>query len=76
MCYVYTLAKLLKINNKSFLNSMELFEGLPHRYEIFLKRKMSLLSMILRQPVLLQRNMHLLSNKNIFWILGGIEKHR
>ena len=39
MCYVYTLAKLLKINNKSFLNSMNYSKALPHRYEIFLKRK-------------------------------------
>ena len=76
MCYVYTLAKLLKINNKSFLNSMELFEGLPHRYEIFLKKKNVTFINDSKATSFTATKYALLSNKNIFWILGGIEKHR
>ncbi len=76
MCYVYTLAKLLKISNKSFLNSMELFEGLPHRYEIFLKKKNVTFINDSKATSFTATKYALLSNKNIFWILGGIEKHR
>ena len=49
MSYVFSLSKLLKINEKSFLRSLNTFKGLPHRYEIFLKRKIVFLSMILKQ---------------------------
>ena len=38
MSFVYTISKLFKINKKSFINSMKSFKGLPHRFEIFLKR--------------------------------------
>ena len=40
MSFIYTLAKLLKIRKKSFLDSMKSFKGLPHRFEIFMKKKM------------------------------------
>jgi UDP-N-acetylmuramoylalanine-D-glutamate ligase len=39
MSHIFALANLLKITNKSFLNSLNSFKGLPHRYEIFLRRK-------------------------------------
>ena len=39
MNFVYTLSKLLKINKSSFIKSMNSFLGLPHRYEVFLKKK-------------------------------------
>ena len=39
MNFVYTLAKKLKINDNSFIKSMNSFVGLSHRYEIFLKKK-------------------------------------
>ena len=38
MNFVYTLSKLLKISDKSFINSMNSFSGLAHRYEVFLKK--------------------------------------
>ena len=37
MSFVYELSKLFKISQKSFLNCLVSFRGLPHRYEIFLK---------------------------------------
>ena len=45
MQFVYHLSKLLKINKNLFVNSMNSFIGLPHRYEIFLKKKISYLLM-------------------------------
>ena len=38
-CFVFTLSKKLKIQEKIFIKSMNSFSGLPHRYEIFLKSK-------------------------------------
>ena len=39
MSFVYTFAKLMKIKEKLFITSMKSFEGLPHRFEIFLKKE-------------------------------------
>ena len=39
MSFVYSLSKLLKIKDKKFISSMKTFNGLPHRFEIFLKKK-------------------------------------
>ena len=35
MSFIYTFAKLLKIKEKSFIDPMRTFKGLPHRFEIF-----------------------------------------
>ena len=37
--FVYELSRLLKISKKNFISSFKTFKGLPHRYEIFLKKK-------------------------------------
>ena len=39
MCFIYTLARLLKIKDSSFINSTQTFKGLSHRFEIFLKKR-------------------------------------
>ncbi len=39
MGFVYIFSKLLGIKEKSFISSMGSFRGLPHRFEIFLKKK-------------------------------------
>ena len=39
MSLVFALSKLLKINKKSFITNMGSFSGLPHRFEIFYKKK-------------------------------------
>ena len=49
MSYVFELVKLFGLGEKNFLNSLISFKGLPHRYEIFLKRKIVLLLMIQKQ---------------------------
>ena len=38
MVFVYTFAKLLKIKKNYFIKSMNSFKGLPHRFEIFIKK--------------------------------------
>ena len=45
---VLALTKLLKINEKSLLQSLNTFKGLKHRYEIFLQKKILLLSTTLK----------------------------
>ena len=57
MIFVYTLSKLLKISNKSFVRSMNKFKGLAHRYEFFLQKKILYLSTIQKQLVLKQVNL-------------------
>ena len=39
MSFVFSLSNLLKISEKSFIKSLKNFSGLPHRYEIFYKKK-------------------------------------
>ena len=39
MSFVYALSKFLKINKKSFISALKSFKGLPHRHEIFYKKK-------------------------------------
>ena len=38
MSNVFALSKIFNISEKSFLNSLNKFVGLPHRYEIFFKK--------------------------------------
>ena len=38
MSFVYSLSKLLKLKIKNLYQSMKTFKGLPHRFEIFLKK--------------------------------------
>ena len=56
MSFVFALIKLLGINQKSFF-VFKNFKGMPHRYEIFLKKKIVfLLITILRQHHFKQLN--------------------
>ena len=76
MTFVYALTRLLKINKDSFTRSMNSFLGLPHRYEIFLKRK-NVVFINDSKATSLQATEHALdSSKNIYWILGGLPKHK
>ncbi len=76
MNFVYTLAKKLKISDKSFIKSMNSFKGLPHRYEIFLKKK-EVTFINDSKATSLQSSKHALSGcKNIYWIVGGLPKEK
>ena len=55
---------------------MKSFKCLPHRYEIFLKRKNVTFINDSKATTLEAAKFALLSNKNIFWILGGLPKDK
>ena len=74
MNFIYTLSKLLKINKKFFINSMNSFKGLPHRYEIFLRKKNIIFINDSKATSFEATKFALMSSKNIYWILGGLPK--
>ena len=74
MIFSYTLCKLLKISNENFISAMNTFVGLPHRYEIFLKKKNIVFINDSKATSFVSAKYALLNSKNIFWILGGLPK--
>ena len=74
MNFVYTLAKMLKINDKSFIKSMSSFVGLPHRYEIFFKKKGITFINDSKATSFQATKIALANSKNVHWILGGLPK--
>ncbi len=74
MKFVYALSKILKINNKSFIKSMNTFKGLAHRYEFFLKKKNIIFINDSKATSFEASKFALASSKNIYWILGGLPK--
>ena len=74
MSFVYTLSKLLKISEKSFFKTMKSFKGLPHRFEIFLKRRNITFINDSKATSFTAAEFALYSLKNIYWILGGLPK--
>ena len=75
MIFVYTIANLLGIKKKNFIKSVNTFRGLPHRFEIFLKKnKVTFIND--SKATSFKASQFALSsiNKNIFWILGGLPK--
>ena len=74
MSFVYTFAKLVKIKEKSFIDSMKSFKGLPHRFEIFLKKKKTTFINDSKATSFVATQSALASLRNIYWILGGLPK--
>ena len=74
MSYVYELSKLLKISEKSFLESLKSFTGLPHRYEVFLKKKNCTFINDSKATSFQSTKFALNNTKNVFWIVGGLPK--
>ena len=74
MSFIYELTKLLKIREKLFLNSLKTFVGLPHRYEIFMKRKNCTFINDSKATSFQSTKFALKNSKNIYWILGGRPK--
>ena len=74
MSYVFELSKLLKISKKSFVESLSSFSGLPHRYEIFLKKKNCTFINDSKATSFQSTKYALENSKNIFWIVGGLPK--
>ena len=76
MNFVFSLSKLLKISTKSFIKSMGSFIGLPHRHEIFLKKKYITFINDSKATSFQATKTALASSKNIYWILGGLPKKK
>ena len=74
MKFVYTFSKLLKIKKDSFINSMNSFKGLPHRFEIFLKKNNITFINDSKATSFIATQAALSSLKNVYWILGGLPK--
>lgn len=74
MGFVYTFSKLIKINERSFVNSMQSFKGLFHRFEFFLKKRDIYFVNDSKATTFEATKYALSSLKNIYWILGGLPK--
>jgi len=74
MSFVYDLSKVLKINEKSLINSLKSFKGLSHRHEIFYRKKNKTFINDSKATGFEASKFALKSNKNIFWIVGGLPK--
>ena len=74
MSYVYELSKILKINEKSLIKSLKSFKGLDHRHEIFYKKNNKIFINDSKATSFAASRFALESNKNIFWIVGGLQK--
>ncbi len=74
MGFVFTFAKIMGISEKKFINSMKTFKGLPHRFEIFLKKKNITFVNNSKATSFQASRSALYSLKNIYWILGGQPK--
>jgi len=74
MSYVYSLCKILKISEKSFIKSLRSFKGLPHRHEIFYRKKNKTFINDSKATSFEPSKFALKSNRNIYWIVGGLPK--
>ena len=74
MSFVFALSKVLKIKEKSFIKSVSTFIGLPHRYEIFLKKDNCIFINDSKATTFQATKFALKNTKNIFWIVGGLPK--
>ena len=74
MFFVHTFSRLLKISEKGFIKASNVFTGLSHRYEIFLKKKNIVFVNDSKATSFVSTKYALLNSKNIYWILGGLPK--
>ena len=74
MSFTFLLSKLLKIKEKNFILAVNSFVGLPHRYEIFLKKKNIIFINDSKATSFESTKFALSNSKNIYWIFGGLPK--
>ena len=74
MSFIYTFSKLVRIKDENFIKSMKSFKGLPHRFEIFLKRNGITFINDSKATSFKATESALTDLKNIYWILGGLPK--
>jgi UDP-N-acetylmuramoylalanine--D-glutamate ligase len=76
MNFAYHVAKKFKINKNSFVNSINSFKGLEHRYEVFYKYNNLTFINDSKATSFEASKFALMSNKNIYWIVGGLPKKK
>ncbi len=76
MSFIYTFSKILNMSEKSFISAMNTFKGLPHRFEIFLKKERTTFINDSKATSFKATQLALSSLKNIYWILGGQPKKK
>jgi UDP-N-acetylmuramoylalanine--D-glutamate ligase len=76
LAFAHQISKLFKIKEKIFIKAVNNFKGLPHRYEIFLKKKKITFINDSKATSFQATKYALKNNKNIFWIFGGLPKIR
>ena len=74
MSFIFKLSKLIKINERLFFKSLNSFKGLPHRYEIFYKKKNCIFINDSKATSFQATKFALQNTKNIYWIVGGLPK--
>ena len=74
LAFAYQISRLFKIKEKIFLKAVNNFKGLPHRYEIFLKKNKIIFINDSKATSFDSTKHALKNNKNIFWIFGGLPK--
>ncbi len=74
MSFIYTFSKLVRIKDENFIKSMKSFKGLPHRFEIFLKRNDITFINDSKATSFKATEAALTDLRNIYWILGGLPK--
>ena len=72
--FVYEVSRLVNISERRFIIAINSFVGLPHRYEIFLKKKNTIFINDSKATSFESTKYALLNGKNIYWILGGLPK--
>ena len=76
LAFAYSISKNLKISDKSIVEAINKFKGLPHRQEVVISRK-NFLCINDSKATSFDASLQSLSNyKNIYWIVGGLPKYR
>ncbi len=76
LSFVLALSRVLKIKTSSFINYVNSFRGLQHRHEIFFKKNNVQFINDSKATSFKASEAALQSNKNIYWIVGGLPKLR
>jgi len=71
---ILSLSKFFNISNKSAIKYLNSFKGLPHRHEEFFNKEKIKFINDSKATSFESTKYALQSNKNIFWILGGLPK--
>ena len=74
LIFAYHLIKKLNISDKMFINSINTFRGLDHRYQIIYKKKFITCINDSKATSFEASKYAIKNNKNIFWIVGGKNK--